>query len=199
MITLHTSPGSPFGRKPRIAIEHLGLSDRVTAAPSKTSDPDDPIHQINPLRKMPALITQEGQAIYDSPVILEYLDWLAGGGLIIPQEPRGRFAALTLQALADGLTEATILIRYEDRWHEPQHRSETWVAHQVRKIQGALATLDRTPPPSSGLDVGQIALACGLDYYERAELAPWREQHPRLVAWFDAFKARTPAFAKTQA
>jgi glutathione S-transferase len=199
MITLRTSPGSPFGRKPRMAIEYLGLSDRVTVVASRTSDPDDPIHRFNPLRKMPVLILEDGTPIYDSRVIVEYLDWLAGGGGLLPKEPEARFAALTMQALADGLTEATVLIRYEARWHEELHMSQSWLAHQSRKIDGALAELDRAPPPSSGLDVGQIAVACALDYYDRAELGRWRDSHPRLLRWFETFQARTPAFSDTQA
>jgi glutathione S-transferase len=198
MIMLRTSPGSPYGRKARIAILHLGLGERVRVEPSTTRDPADPIHAINPLRKMPALVTEDGVAIYDSPVILEYLDWLAGGGRIIPIEPAARFRALTLQALADGLTDAAVLIRYEDRWRSPQQRSEPWLTHQQQKIDGALAALERAPPPRDGLDVGQIAAACALPFYEKSASRDWRADHPGLAAWLDDFARRIPAFGDSR-
>jgi glutathione S-transferase len=198
MPTLRTSLGSPFGRKACIATIHLGLEDRVTIVPAQTSDVNDPIHAFNPLRKIPVLVRDDHVAIYDSPVILEYLDWLAGGGRVIPTEPDARFNVLTLQALADGMTEAMVLIRYEDRWRSQTQRAEHWLAHQQRKIDGALAALEQTPPPSQGVDVGQIALACGLGFYKRLGPETWRHSHPRLSAWLDAFANRVPAFARTQ-
>ena len=197
MNILRTSPGSPYGRKARIAVAHLGLGDRVRFEPSSTSDPTDPIHAINPLHKMPALVTQEGAAIYDSPVILEYLDWLAGGGRIIPNEPHARFRALTLQALADGVTDATVLVRYEDRWRSPEQRSEPWLTHQRKKIGDAMRALDEAPPPASGVDVGQIAIACALAFYEKFAGDEWRSRHRALADWAHAFAERVPAFAAT--
>ena len=197
MPALYTSPGSPYGRKARIAVHHLGLEDRVRIVPSQTSNPDDPIHAINPLRKMPALITDEGVAIYDSPVILDYLDWLAGGGGILPAAPAARFEALTLQALADGLTDAVVAVRYESRWHEPSQVSQTWIAHQQKKIDGALKTLERKPPADARVDVGQIALACALSFYEKHAGEAWAKPYPRLRDWLLSFEARTPGYRQT--
>jgi glutathione S-transferase len=196
MITLRTSPGSPYGRKARIAIMHLGLDVRVER--STTSDPADPIHAINPLRKMPALVTEDGVAIYDSRVILEYLDWLAGGDRIIPLDPAARFRALTLQALADGLTDAAVLIRYEDRWRLPQQTSEPWLAHQQKKIDGALAALEQAALPRQGIDVGQIATACALPFYEKSAPRDWRSDYAGLSAWLDDFANRIPAFGDSR-
>jgi glutathione S-transferase len=197
MPSLHTSPGSPFGRKARIAIHHLSLEDKVQVVPAQTSNPEDPIHDINPLRKMPALVTDERMAIYDSPVILDYLDWLAGGGRIVPAEPAARFEALTLQALADGFAEAVVAIRYESRWHEPDHMSQTWIAHQQKKVDGALAALNRQPPARREIDVGQIALACALGFYEKHAGEGWAASCPRLRDWLLSFEARVPAYRQT--
>lgn len=198
MITLFTGAGSPFGRKARIAIAHLGLSDRVAYAEATTRDADSPILRHNPLGKMPVLVTDDGDAIYDSPVIVEYLDWLAGGGRILPTEPRRRFAALTLQALSDGLADALILYSYEKRWHEKEQVSEKWLAHQNLKIQSALNELERSPPTEDGVDVGQIAVVCALGYYGRSSLPPWQTERPRLTAFVERFAERVPAFEQTK-
>src|SRR5579864_4007676 len=112
MLTVRTGFGSPFGRKARIAVSVLGLDRDVAIESASTQDAADPIRQQNPLGKVPALILDDGSTLYDSPVILEYLDHRAGGGRIIPNDPQRRFAALRLQALADGVMDAAILISY---------------------------------------------------------------------------------------
>src|SRR5262245_29424357 len=114
MLTVRTSFGSPFGRKARIAVSVLGLDGKVKAEPATTQDAS--VHQQNPLGKVPVLVLDDGSAIYDSPVILEYLDHLAGGGKILPKDFGARLAALKLQALADGLMDASILVVYEGRY-----------------------------------------------------------------------------------
>src|ERR1700722_20852580 len=106
MLTLRTGNTSPFGRKIRIAGNVLGLEREVAIAPASTIDPADPIRQQNPLGKVPVLLLDDGTALYDSPVILEYLDYRAGGGKILPKDPQPRFAALRLQALADRILGA---------------------------------------------------------------------------------------------
>src|SRR5579872_4551204 len=119
MLVLRSSPPSPFGRKIRIAAAILGVADRIRLTNADTNDPDEPLRRQNPLGKIPTLILEDGTALYDSRVILEFLDRLAGGGRIIPDEPGPRFAALTMQALGDGLMEASILRIYETRFREP--------------------------------------------------------------------------------
>src|SRR5947209_6534933 len=98
MLTLRTSFGSPFGRKPRIATSVLGLDDRIRVEPASTQEANDPVRKQNPLGKVPVLLLDDGAALFDSPVILEYLDALAGGGRIIPNEANARFEALRLEA-----------------------------------------------------------------------------------------------------
>ncbi len=106
---LRSSPASPFARKVRIAASLLGLDDRIDVRETDLNSPDDAIRKQNPLGKIPALVLDDGTVLYDSRVILEYLDHLAGGGRIIPREPKARFAALRLQALCDGVLDAGIL------------------------------------------------------------------------------------------
>ena len=114
---LRSSPPSPFGRKVKIAAAILGLSDKIEIVVTDTIDPADSIRQQNPLGKIPALILADGTALYDSRVIVEYLDLIAGGGKLIPNGAE-RIQTLTLQALADGIMDAGILQMYERRFRD---------------------------------------------------------------------------------
>jgi len=196
---LRSSPASPFGRKVRMAAIILGLDSRITVEAADTANPADSVRQQNPLGKIPALILDDGQVLFDSRVILDYLDHLAGGGHIVPADPKARFAALRLQALADGIMDASILQVYEGRWRDPAKHEPKWVEHQAGKVTRALASLEAAPPsPTASPDVGQIALACALAYLDFRFHGTWRKDHPRLVAFLDAFAAAVPAFAATK-
>ncbi|MGE0061788.1 MAG: glutathione S-transferase N-terminal domain-containing protein [Xanthobacteraceae bacterium] len=113
---LRSAPPSPFARKVRMAILMLGLADRVEIKPVDLNDPADPLRRENPLGKIPALVLDDGTTFYDSRVIVEYLDHLAGGDKLFPRDPAARFAQLRLQALCDGLLDAGVLIVYEGRY-----------------------------------------------------------------------------------
>jgi glutathione S-transferase len=196
---LRSSPASPFARKVRIAASMLGLDRDIKIEPADTVDPADSLRRQNPLGKLPVLILDDGTALYDSRVILDYLDHRSGGGRIIPKEPTARFAALTQQALCDGILDAAILRIYEGRWRPPEHHVAKWVEHQTGKMTRALAALEAAPP---GLDtpphVGQITAACVLGYLDFRFEGRWRPDHPRLIAWLDRFAAAVPAFAATR-
>jgi glutathione S-transferase len=199
MLTLRSSPSSPFVRKVRIAASVLGLDDQIRTERAETGDPNDSLRQQNPLGKIPALLLENGTVLFDSRVILEYLDHRAGGGRIIPKDPEQRFAALRLQALADGLIDASILLVYEARWRSPERHEPKWLDHQAAKVERALAVLEANrPAPANPPDVGQITLACALGYRDFRFDGSWRKGHPHLVAWLDDFAARVPAFAATK-
>ncbi len=192
---LRYSAASPFARKCGMAGHVLGLADRIEMV-DNARDPADAVRSRNPLNKIPLLITDDGEAIFDSVVISEYLDHLAGGGKIIPREPAARFAALTMQALADGIMEAAILIMYEGRYREEHQFSPRWLDHQRKKVDAGLAALE-AKPPGANVDVGSIAVAATLGYLDYRFKGEWRTKHPKLVAWFDDFAARVPGFANT--
>lgn len=198
MVTLRTGFGSPFGRKARIAVNVLGLDGKVKVEPASTQDAADPITRQNPLGKVPVLILDDGSTLFDSPVILEYLDELAGGGRILPKQTAPRFEALRLEALADGILDASILIVYEGRYRPPEMAVQKWLDHQAGKVKRGLAVLEAAPPSlDSPPNVGQITLACALGYLDFRFKGDWRKDHPRLVAWLDNFATRVPAFAAT--
>ena len=198
MAILRTGFGSPFGRKARIAVSVLGLDGKVKVEPASTQDDADPIVQQNPLGKVPVLLLDDGSTLFDSPVVLEYLDVLAGGGRIVPKDTKARFDALRLEALADGILDASILIVYEGRYRPAEMAVQGWIDRQAGKVERALASLEAAPPPlDSTPTVGQITLACALGYLDFRFKGEWRKRYPRLVAWLDNFAARVPAFAAT--
>jgi glutathione S-transferase len=195
MLILRSSPTSPFARKVAIAAAVLELSDRIEVVAADTNDPEDTLRLQNPLGKIPILILEDGRALYDSRVIVEYLDALAGGGKIIPDGP-ARIAALSRQALADGIMDAALLQVYEQRYREPEIRSSKWVGRQADKVARALVVAERDPPGAT--DIGAIALACALGYLDLRFAGAWRAEHPGLVVWLDDFAAAVPAFEATR-
>jgi glutathione S-transferase len=203
MMVLRSSSASPFVRKVRTAIAILGFDGETRIEAADTADPADPLRRQNPLGKIPALIAEDGTAYYDSRVILEFLDERAGGGRIVPRAASARLAALRLQALCDGILDASILTVYQARWRAAEHHEQKWLDHQAGKVARALAVLESSPPAldvtsTSVPNVGQIALACVLGYRDFRFGESWRAEHPRLVSWLDDFAARVPAFAATK-
>jgi len=198
MLVLRSSPASPFGRKVKLAAAILGLLDRIEIVDADTLNPEDSIRQQNPLGKIPALILENGDVLYDSRVIVDYLDHLAGGGRVIPNGPE-RFTALRDQALADGIMDAALLQVYEGRFRQEDRREPKWVDHQADKVRRGLDYAEaHLSTPSQSLQIGQIALACALGYLDLRFGGEWRESHPKLVAWLADFEARVPAYAKTR-
>jgi glutathione S-transferase len=199
MMILRFSPASPFGRKVRIAASVLGLSSEIDVRATNLDDPADSVRAQNPLGKIPVLILDDGTSYYDSRVIVEYLNHLAGGGRIISREARARFEALRLQALCDGILDACLLLVYENRYRPADKHVQSWIDRQADKVARGLAALEAAPPKLASVpDVGQIALACLLGYRDLRFGGSWRKDYPRLLAWHDKFAAQVPAFAETK-
>ena len=132
-------------------------------------------------------------------MILEYLDHRAGGDKIVPNNADARFAALTLQALCDGILDACILLVYEGRWRPPEMAVQKWTDYQADKVKRAFDVLEAAPPALDSVpNVGQITLACSLGYQDLRFGGKWRGDYPKLVKWHDAFEAQVPAFGKTR-
>ncbi|MDR6869944.1 glutathione S-transferase [Bosea sp. BE125] len=198
MLTLRSSPASPFGRKVKIAALELGLMDTIEIVAADTNDPADPLRQQNPLGKIPTLVLEDGTTLFDSRVIVDYLDHLAGGGKIIPAG-EARFPQLRLQALADGICDAALLQVYETRFRPEEGRNAAWVSNQAGKVSRALIALEVAPPAYPDRPrIGEIALASALGYLDLRFAGTWRAEYPALVAWLDAFAAKVPAFEETR-
>ena len=190
---LYHSPTTPFGRKVVVMLHETGLLKEVSvvnAAGTPLAPDGMPLAQ-NPLGKIPALERGDGPAIYDSRVICRYLDDRAGGQLY-PAAPR-LWETLTLEATADGMLDAAILMVYESRLRPEDKRFADWVEGQWGKVARALDALEsRWIGHLNGpLDMGQIALGCALSYLDfRHDARGWREDHPALAAWYKGFAAR---------
>jgi glutathione S-transferase len=183
-----------------VLIHEAGLDDRVSvvgAAGSPLDPGSMPLAQ-NPLGKIPALDLGDLGAIYDSRVICRYLDDLSGAGLY----PKGDalWPVLTLEATADGILDAALLIAYENRMRPPELRSDPWISGQWQKVHRALdAVEDQWLPLLDGpMTMAHVAVGCALGYLDfRLPDRDWRQGHPRLAAWEAAFSAR-PSMARTK-
>jgi glutathione S-transferase len=199
MMILRSGPASPFARKVRIAIELLDLSSKIEMAPVNLDDAADSIRVQNPVGKIPVLVLEDGSAIYDSPVIVEYLDYLAGGGRVIPKEAPARFDVLRLQALCDGILDACLMLVYEGRYRPADKAVQSWVDRQNEKVSRGMKALEASPPAITALpDVGQISVACVLGYLDLRFAGKWRDEYPKLVEWHDKFAAKFPVFEATK-
>lgn len=193
---LRHSSTSPFVRKCMAVAIETGLIERIELIPTNPLDPESDLPRENPLGKVPALITDEGEALYDSRVICEYLDSLHEGPRLFPLEGPARWRVLTRIALADGIKEAAVLRRHEQR-RAPEKRSAGWDAWQREKVVRALDALEREAGGFEGVDAALIAVACALGYLDfRFPEEDWRAQRPRLSAWYAEFSQR-PSIAQT--
>lgn len=197
---LYHSTTSPFVRKVMVSATELGLADRIETVPAKVSPivRTSPVIADNPLGKLPTMIIEGGMVLYDSRVICEYLDALAGGGRLFPAPGPARWLALSEQAIADGMTDAALLERYETSLRSPDKMWPAWRDGQHDKVVKALDRMEQTSAGRDGrVDIGTIATACGLAYLDfRFPDFDWREGRARLATWYAAFAAR-PAMAVT--
>lgn len=194
------SLGSPFVRKARIMlaekkIEYKLVLENVWAA-------ETTIHDFNPLGKVPCLVMEDGEAVFDSRVICEYVDTLSPVGKLIPASGRERLEVRCWEALADGILEAAVAIRIEGFQRTPEQRSDSWIARQQCKIDAALDAMakglaSKTWCAGNHYTLADIAVGCALGYIEfrMPELA-WRDAHPDLARHFDKLSQR-PSFVDT--
>jgi glutathione S-transferase len=194
---LYYSTTSPYARKCLIAAHELGLMDRiqVTLAAATPTARNAELVQHNPLGKLPALVLDDGTALYDSRVIVEYLNTLAGGSLIAAGD--GRWDTLVRQSLADGILDAALLMRYEVALRPQEFQWADWTRGQGEKIRGALRHFEATADAWTGrVDLGTIALASALSYLDlRFPDLAWRDTSPALSSWQAAFNQRPSMIA----
>jgi len=199
-VKLFGSPLSPFVRKVRAAIHEMGLDSRIafTAVTMTPVAPDAVLNRANPLGKIPALELDDGSSLYDSPVICEYLDGVHDRPRLLPPAGPARWQALRRQALADGIMDAGVLVRYEIAVRPEALRWDDWIAAQKGKIARALDSLEAEAGAlGGGFDIGRIAIACALGYLDfRFAADRWRDRRPALAAWFET-AAKRPSISST--
>lgn len=187
------SPNSPYVRKAMACAIARGLTIEKWTIPS--SDPQVMAH--NPLAKVPTLVTDDGMALYDSPVICEYLDSQGSTPKLFPPAGPARWNALRLQALGDGIMDACQPRRREIALPQDDGRKE-YIATQRGKVDRSIAALEAEADKLGALTtIGEITVACALGYLDfRYANEPWRPAAPKLAAWY-AKVAAMPAIAQT--
>jgi glutathione S-transferase len=194
---LYTLPHSPFVRKVRVAARELGLAGRIREETAHVFDPATPLLAANPTGKVPALVREDGSVLYDSGVICEFLDALAGGGRIFPPAGEARWRALRLEALADGLGQAATW-NIRERYRPEGERSPRYLAYYERALVRCLDAVDAEVAGfGDGFGIGEIAAAAALSYVDlRYPERPWRAKHRALGAWYDRVALR-PSMLET--
>ena len=202
MMTLHWSPRSPYVRKVMIAAAELGLSDRIRTVRTLVGGtvPHLELMRENPLGKIPTLVLEDGGILYDSFVILEYLDGLDGGKKLFPTGPE-RLVALRRHALGHGLIDIGLLWLGE-RSRPAENQSQPHIELWRQKLQAVTQALEAEAEAlaTSGFSAGHIAIGVALGYFDfRFPAEDWRDAHPRLTAWHAGFNARPSVAANMPA
>ncbi|MEZ5931192.1 MAG: glutathione S-transferase N-terminal domain-containing protein [Alphaproteobacteria bacterium] len=197
---LHFAIASPYVRKVRAVAIELGLDGRIELLSRGMTpiSPEDELNADNPLGKIPCLVTDQGDALYDSRVIAAYLDDLAGGGRMIPSGGAERWTALRREALADGILDAAVGRRYETFLRPKERQWDQWIDGQRGKFIRGLDQFEREAADfGDTVDIGTIAAACVCGYMDfRYADENWRDGRPNLAAWFETFSKR-PSIATT--
>ncbi len=184
---------SPYARKARIALLEKGIDCEIVI--DNPWLPDTRVAEANPLGKVPALLLDDGSVVHDSKVIVEYLETLAVPPMLIPAAPRERIAHKQIEAIADGICDAVVLIALEGARPEDK-RSDAWLERQKRKIVEGIAELERLLAgkewfTDAGFGLAEIATVCALDYVDfRYPHYQWRPHAAGLLALHERLSAR---------
>ena len=193
---LFYSPTSPFVRKVVACAIIRDLDSRIERIRTDAHASPAALLAVNPLSKVPALLTEDGVALFDSPLICEYLDSIGNAPPLFPDHGASRWVALRLQALADGMMDAAVAARGEIV--RPQEAARTAnIERQKAAVARSLTLLEETPPAEGLRDIGGVSVACALGYLDfRYAADAWRDHHPRLAHWFEGV-AGLPGIADT--
>ncbi|MEI9996625.1 MAG: glutathione S-transferase family protein [Rhizomicrobium sp.] len=192
---LYSHPISPFGRKCKIVAHELDLKLEVIVVDARN---DETLRKVNPLKKIPVLVLDDGSALFDSRVICEYLNHMGGGkffpGMNLFSNSTGRWKAMGLHALADGIMDAAVALRYESTGEDK--RNPDHMARYRATIDAGVNALERVKFAAVPT-IGEIATGCALGYLDfRYPDIAWRDGHPKLAEWFAKF-AQFPSMLAT--
>jgi glutathione S-transferase len=188
------SPASPFARKVRIAAIELGLIDKIEFTPATVlpGQFNEEYSLINPVKKLPVLILDNGDVILDSYVIVEYLDELAGGGKLIPASGAVKWKVKSDHSLLQGMLDSMLLCRYERMVRPQELRWQAWSDDHWNRAWTGMARFEKQADMlARPLDISQIALVCVLGYADfRFPDCGWRKAYPKLDAFHEKMLAR---------
>jgi glutathione S-transferase len=191
---LRYSQSSPYVRKVVVLAHEVGILDRIELTPVVVSpvSSNEAVAAENPLVKVPTLVLDTGETLFDSAVIVEYLDSLHDGPPMFPSAGPERWTALRRQAIADGILDAALLVRYEAVLRPEDKRWPEWSEGQMRKIRQGVAALDaEIRTLGSTVGIGEIAVACTLGYLDfRFASENWRKGRPALAEFYEKFCER---------
>lgn len=194
---LRWSPASPFVRKVVVLMKEKGIEGLVEKEKSNALSREDRAATPSPLGKIPCLVTDDGQSVFDSPVIMEYLDTVCDGPEMLPRSGDTRWTVLRRQATADGMIDSMVTC-FVESLKKPERRSGGIVAHNKAIVFNSIAALE--PDAASfgeAVDIGTISVAVALSFVDQTFADDnWREANPTLAAWFDAFDQR-PSMTET--
>jgi len=199
-LRLIASLTSPYVRKVRIVMAEKRIDCQLEL--EDVWSPDTRIQEANPLGKVPCLIMEDGGAVFDSRVIVEYLDTMTPIGKLIPQAGRERAEVRTWEALADGIVDAAILARLEATQRAPEQQSQKWLDRQMGKVNVGVKALslglnDKPWCNGNAYTLADIATGCALGYLDfRFPQINWRSQYPNLGKLYEKLAAR-PSFIET--
>ncbi len=201
---LHFALASPFARKVRVCASELGLDDKIELVPTPIAPGQsnaDYAGRFNPLRRIPALTLNTGTTLVDSVVICEYLCNLSGGSKLFPKASTRRWEVLSDHALANGMTELAVLLRYETALRPSDNRWPLWIEDHEEKIRNGIAAFEarKIEADDDAIDISKIALACLLGYldFRHSKSIAWRDEAPMLAAWYERFAER-PSMLNTR-
>ncbi len=196
---LRYSPTSPYVRKVMVTAIETGLADKIELIPTNVWKGGGDLVLINPLGKVPTLVTGGGEVLYDSPVICEYLDTLHDGIRLFPSAGGARWIALRQQALADGIVDAAVLRLLESR-RPQEERSVAWAERQkdcVERGHDAIEVEADAALLTGDITIGQISVGCALGWLDfRFPNDHWRVGREVLSNWFEEFCKR-PSMRET--
>ncbi len=192
---------SPYVRKVTVMAHECGLHNQIERIDTLPWDPATQIGSVNPVGKVPALLTDDGHSIYDSAVIVDYLDRQHDNTPVIPATDPDRTDALTRAALADGAMEAVILLFSELTRRPAELQWDFWIDRQTTKVARSLDAMNAHPAlqNSDTFDIGQIGIACcvgWVDFRQDILNIDWRANRPELARWFDEVSKR-PSMQQT--
>ena len=197
---LLSSTASPYTRKVRIVLVEKKIECEIQ--PVDVQPVENPVNSHNPLGKIPTLVLDDGTALYDSRVIVEFLDGKSPISRLIPEDLRDRVAVRRWEALADGVLDAGLLVRYESL-REAAERSKAWTDKQIARVKRGMAQMasdlgERTWCHGERYSLADIAVGCCLGWlgFRKPGGIEWHAEYPSLAKHYEKLMAR-PAFAET--
>ncbi len=193
------APASPYARKVRVTIAEKALMG-IELVPVRPFESPAVLLAANPLGKVPALLLEDGSALYDSSVICEYLDTLSGAAPLVPPSGPGRWTVLRRRALTDGMMDATFSIACEITRRPAHERSQSWIDRWRATLDRSLDVLDREIASyGSDISLAHIGAGCALAYLDlrASSLIEWRANRANIEAWFSDFEKR-PSMISTR-